>query len=80
MVGECKRYIENLAANCSPTSLRMMKKQVYRHMNENLHDAMVESNQWMAESLARDDFKEGVASFVERRAPAFRTLGEPFDE
>ena len=80
LVGECKRYIENLAANCSPTSLRMMKKQVYRHMNENLHDAMVESNQWMAESLARDDFKEGVASFVERRAPAFRTLGEPFDE
>ena len=80
LVAECKAYIEQLAANCSPTSLRMMKKQVYRHMNENLHDAMVESNQWMKESLKREDFKEGVASFLERRPPAFRAVGDPFDE
>ena len=32
---------------------------------------MEESNAWMDESLARGDFKEGVASFVERRAPKF---------
>jgi len=76
LVSECKGYIENLAANCSPTSLMMMKKQVYRHMNVDLHDAMVESNQWMAESLKREDFKEGVASFVERRAPNFKRIGE----
>ena len=80
LVAECKAYIEQLAANCSPTSLRMMKKQVYRHLNENLHDAMVETNQWMKESLKREDFKEGVASFVERRPPAFRAVGDPFDE
>lgn len=80
LVAECKHYIEQLAANCSPTSLRMMKKQVYRHMNENLHDAMVESNEWMGESLKREDFKEGVASFVERRAPSFRSVGAPFDD
>ena len=54
----------------------MMKKQIYRHMNANLHDAMVESNQWMAESLKRDDFKEGVESFMERRAPDFKRIGE----
>jgi len=76
LVSECKAYIENLAANCSPTSLMMMKKQVYRHMNVDLHDAMVESNQWMAESLKREDFKEGVASFVERRPPSFNRIGE----
>ena len=80
LVDECKGYIAHLAANCSPTSIRMMKKQVYRHMNENLHDAMVESNQWMKESLKKADFKEGVASFVERRPPAFRSVGDPFDE
>ena len=75
LVAECKSYIETLAANCSPTSLMMMKKQVYRHMNANLHDAMVESNEWMAESLKREDFKEGVESFMERRAPDFKRIG-----
>jgi len=75
LVAECKTYIETLAANCSPTSLMMMKKQIYRHMNANLHDAMVESNEWMAESLKREDFKEGVESFMERRAPDFKRIG-----
>jgi len=75
LVAECQNYIETLAANCSPTSLMMMKKQIYRHMNANLHDAMVESNEWMAESLKREDFKEGVDSFMERRAPDFKRIG-----
>jgi len=75
LVAECKTYIETLAANCSPTSLMMMKKQIYRHMNSNLHDAMVESNEWMAESLKREDFKEGVDSFMERRPPDFKRIG-----
>jgi len=68
LLDECTGYIENLAQNCSPTSLMMMKKQIYRHMNMELHDAMVESNDWMAESLKREDFKEGVDSFLMLRS------------
>jgi len=49
----------------------MMKRQVWRHLNRDLAEAMGESTRWTEESLARPDFKEGVASFVEKRPPRF---------
>ena len=55
-------------------SLMMMKRQVYKHLNRELGDAMEESTKWMDESLTRTDFKEGVASFIEKRAPNFLTI------
>jgi enoyl-CoA hydratase/carnithine racemase len=64
-------YIEELARSSSPASVMIMKRQVYLHLMKPLHEAMEETNRLMAESLARDDFREGVASFVEKRAPAF---------
>ena len=66
-----RSYIKELAASASPTSLRLMKAQVYRHLNMPLGEAMRESNAWMEESLKRDDFREGVRSFIERRPPSF---------
>ena len=68
------RYIQDLAENVSPTSLRIMKAQVYRHLNMELGEAMIESNHWMDESLKGEDFKEGVNSFIERRKPNFKRL------
>jgi enoyl-CoA hydratase/carnithine racemase len=52
-----------------------IKSQVYRHWDEELAPSLAESNGLMAKSLREPDFREGVASFVERRAPAFRPLG-----
>ena len=67
-------YIRMLAQTASPQSLKVMKAQVYRHMNMSLEDAMRESNEWMAASLTGEDFKEGVDSFVERRPPNFKRV------
>ena len=69
-------YIKQLASVVSPTSLKVIKAQVYRHLNMELGEAMAETNTWMAESLKRDDFKEGVSSFMEKRLPKFKRLGE----
>ena len=73
--GECVKdacaYLREIADVAAPNSLMMMKRQIYRHLNAELRPAMEESNAWMDASLARSDFKEGVASFVERRPPKF---------
>ena len=76
--GECVKdacaYLREIRDVAAPNSLMMMKRQIYRHLNAELRRAMEESNVWMDESLARGDFKEGVASFVERRPPKFAPL------
>ena len=68
-------YIKYLAEVVSPTSIKVIKAQVYRHLNMELRDAMLETNEWMAESLVREDFKEGVSSFMEKRPPDFKRVG-----
>ncbi|MFT4584922.1 MAG: enoyl-CoA hydratase/carnithine racemase [Gammaproteobacteria bacterium] len=66
-----KEYVRGLAASSSPTSLMIMKQQVYRHMMTPLGPAMSETQRLMDESLLRPDFKEGVRSFIEGRVPSF---------
>jgi enoyl-CoA hydratase/carnithine racemase len=64
-------YAKELATLSSPTSMAVMKRQVYEHLERGAAEALDESNQLMAESFERPDFAEGVASFVEGRPPRF---------
>jgi len=64
-------YAQELAYNVSPRSLRVMKEQVYSAMFQTLSEAFDSSEQEMLQSLQCEDFKEGVAHFLEKRAPAF---------
>lgn len=72
----CRGYIENLARNCSPTSIAIMKRQVYEHLHRGLGPVEAESQRLMIESFGRPDFKEGVRSFLEKRPPQFGRIGE----
>jgi enoyl-CoA hydratase/carnithine racemase len=69
-----RAWAEDVAANCSPTSLRIMKRQVYQHLTASLGPAEKESIQLMIESFDRPDFREGVMSFLEKRAPHFERV------
>jgi enoyl-CoA hydratase/carnithine racemase len=71
---DAEAYIRELAASASPKSLQVMKAQVFRHLNMPLGEAMRETNEWMAQSLKREDFREGVRSFIERRPPQFKRI------
>jgi enoyl-CoA hydratase/carnithine racemase len=71
----CRRYIEDLAARCSPASMAVMKRQVYEQLHAGLGPAEKEAQRLMVESFGRPDFAEGVRSFLEKRPPSFGRLG-----
>ena len=67
----CRRYVEQLAASCSPASMAVMKRQVWTHTQRGLGAAEAEAQHLMVESFGRPDFQEGVRSFIEKRGPEF---------
>jgi len=68
---QVKEYVAHLASNVSPRSLRIIKRQVYEAMFQTLAESFEVSEQEMLASLQCADFKEGVAHFIEKRAPHF---------
>jgi len=68
-------YIVDLAEHCSPTSIAVIKRQVYLDLHRGLADAERDAERLMAESFARADFQEGVQSYLQRRPPKFQRIG-----
>jgi enoyl-CoA hydratase/carnithine racemase len=66
-----REYAVDMASNVSPRSLRVMKRQIYDAMFQTLAEAFETSEREMLASLQCEDFKEGVAHFVEKRTPVF---------
>jgi enoyl-CoA hydratase/carnithine racemase len=66
-----RAYARELVTQVSPRSMAVIKGQVYNAMFQTLEEATVAAEQAMIDSLKSEDFKEGVAHFVEKRAPLF---------
>ena len=64
-------YARDLADLVSPSAMAVIKRQLYDVPFQSLAEATLEANREMAVALRGGDFREGVASFMEKRPPRF---------
>jgi enoyl-CoA hydratase/carnithine racemase len=69
-------YAEDIAANCAPSSLAVIKQQVYADTMRDVFEASDHAEKLMGESMGRPDFIEGITAFFEKRTPNFPPLEE----
>ena len=68
---EVMAYARHMAANVSPRSMAVMKRQVYKSLFQDFNQSTGMADKEMQASFKSADFKEGVAHFVEKRAANF---------
>ncbi len=66
-----KGIARDLVTTSSPRSIGVMKRQVFRSYFQSLAEACAAADAAMVESFQSEDFMEGVAHYVEKRAAAF---------
>jgi enoyl-CoA hydratase/carnithine racemase len=67
-------YASDLARNCSPVSLALVKRQLLLDEESTLEESRVRSVEWLAWAKQFSDYREGVVSFMEKRPPEFSSL------
>jgi enoyl-CoA hydratase/carnithine racemase len=68
---ETYAYARDLVEFVSPSAMAVIKRQLYDVPFQTLSEATREANREMVTALRGADFREGVASFVEKRPPRF---------
>lgn len=66
-----KAWTSDLVTLSSPRSLRVMKRQIFDGLFQDLSESWETADDEMVKSFSSEDFKEGVAHFLEKRPPAF---------
>ncbi|MEI9983236.1 MAG: enoyl-CoA hydratase [Aliidongia sp.] len=66
-----RAYARELADSISPRSMAVIKRQVWESPFQTPGEAISSAETEMAESFMSDDFREGVAHFLEKRKPSF---------
>jgi enoyl-CoA hydratase/carnithine racemase len=64
-------YARDLADMVSPSAMAVIKRQLYDVPFQTLAEATIDANREMVVALRGSDFREGVASFMEKRPPRF---------
>jgi enoyl-CoA hydratase/carnithine racemase len=71
LMAATRAYALDLADNVSPRSMAVIKRQVWAVGQLSMRQAVEVGNHEMLSSFGSEDFKEGVAHFVEKRQANF---------
>ncbi len=74
LMAHAMAYAEDIAQNCSPASMAIIKRQAYGDAMREVADSSARSDILLQQSLKRPDVIEGITSFLEKRAPSFPGL------
>jgi enoyl-CoA hydratase/carnithine racemase len=66
-----REYARMLTDECSPLAVSVIKRQVWQAQFQTLAEAIALADVEMERSFVSEDFREGIAHFVEKRRPAF---------
>lgn len=72
-------YARDLAENCSPVSLALIRAQLRGDASGSLLDALEGTYRAMGYAASGPDFREGIDSFLQKRAPRFAPLPDDVD-
>jgi enoyl-CoA hydratase/carnithine racemase len=79
LLGRALAYAEDIATNCAPNSLAVMKEQLYADAGLPIVETSENAEKLMHDSMTRPDFIEGITAFFEKRPPNFPPLSVPKD-
>ena len=71
LMDDVRAYAREMADLVSPRSIRVMKRQIWEAQFQSLAEATAVAGEEMTGSFTSEDFREGVAHFVEKRPPRF---------
>lgn len=71
LLAETRAYALDLVQNVSPRAMGISKRLVYEAPFQTLAEATIHANREMALALHSEDFREGIAHFIEKRPARF---------
>ena len=71
LMEETLAYARQLADTVSPRSMAVIKAQLRKSPFQDFNQALATADAEMARSFASEDFREGIAHYLEKRPPRF---------
>ena len=74
LIEETRKYLHRMIKTVAPNSLRQTRWQIYKDLHRSVASSVVESERLLEIMMLEQDYKEGVASFVDKREPEWPSL------
>jgi enoyl-CoA hydratase/carnithine racemase len=79
LMAQARAYAADIAANCSPLSLALVRAQVHDDLQGDFGSSLARTYKAMGHAATAPDFREGVDSYLQKRQASFPPLPAGFD-